>query len=66
MGYYGYHQVNKQRIRNGELTGYHFEDHYKGIGPALVLESGTHGPGRPALRPVRQERWLEYLGILLE
>lgn len=62
MGYYGYHQVNKQRIRNGELDGYYFDDHYKGIGEALVLEFSTF----PPLRPIRPHKWLEYVGILME
>lgn len=62
MGYYGYHQVTKQRIRAGELTGYHFEDNYPRIGEALVLEFSTY----PPFRPIRPHKWVEYLGILLE
>lgn len=66
MGYYGYHAVNKQRIRAGELVRYSYTDHYKGIGRALVLEFSTCSPGRPAVRPVREYRWPEYEPILKE
>ena len=62
VSYYGYHQVNKQRIRAGELTGYHFVDNYPRIGEALVLEFSTY----PPFRPIRPHKWVEYLGILLE
>lgn len=66
MGYYDYHAVNKQRIRNGELSGYYFDDHYKRIGKALVLKFNTCSPGRPPVRPVREHRWPEYQPILEE
>lgn len=62
MPYYGYHPRIKQRIRAGELIGYHWEDNYPRIGPALVLEFSTY----PPLRPIRPERWQEYVDILVD
>lgn len=44
---YPYHPRIKQRIRAGELIGYHFTDNYPRIGPALVLEFNTYPPLRP-------------------
>ena len=32
VGYYGYHQVNKHRIKNGEMVERYFTDDYPGIG----------------------------------
>ncbi len=49
---YPYHNKIKQRIRNGELTGWHFTDNYPRIGPALVLQFSTY----PPLRPIRPRR----------
>lgn len=52
MPYYDYHAVNKQRIRAGELTGYHWE--YMviledwGRGRIGFPDSGYRGKG-PAL-----------------
>lgn len=60
MSYYGYHPRIKQRIRAGELTGYHWDNNYPRIGPALVLEFRTY----PFLRPIRPDRWPDYMGIL--
>ena len=59
---YPYHNRIKQRISAGELTGYHWEDNYPRIGMALVLEFSTY----PFLRPIRPERWEEYVDILEE
>lgn len=58
--YYGYHQKIRQRIRAGELTGWHFTDNYPHIGQALVLEFDT----LPAQRPIRPEKWPLYADIL--
>lgn len=57
---YPYHNRIKQRIANGELTGYHFADNYPRIGKALVLEFSTE----PFFRPIRPYRWSEYAGVL--
>lgn len=62
MPYYGYHSRIKQRINAGELTGYHFTDDYPRIGQALVLEFNTY----PPLRPIRPERWGDYVDILAD
>lgn len=62
MSYYDYHAVIKQRIRAGELTGYHFTDNYPRIGPALVLEFSTY----PMLRPIRPDHWQDYVDILAD
>ena len=57
---YPYHNRIKQRIKAGELVGFHFVTDYPRIGEALVLEFG-----RPPLRrPVRPYRWPEYKAIL--
>ena len=37
MSRYPYHGRIKQRIANGELTGWYFTDNYPKIGEALVL-----------------------------
>lgn len=37
-----YHNRIKQRIRAGELIGWHFTDSYPRIGTALVLEFSTY------------------------
>ena len=62
MRYYGYHPRIKQRIRAGELTGYHWDNNYPRIGPALVLEFSTY----PPLRPIRPNHWEEYVDILAD
>lgn len=59
---YPYHNKIKQRIRNGELTGWHFTYSYPRIGTALVLEFNTY----PPVRPIRPHRWKEYMEILKE
>lgn len=59
---YPYHGRIKQRIKAGELTNWYFTNDYPGIGEALVLVFGT----MPFLRPVRPERYAEYVDILAE
>lgn len=60
MGYYSYHSRNKQRIRNGELVTYYYTDSYPRIGEALVLIFNTE----PFRRPIRPNRWAEYINLL--
>lgn len=59
---YPYHNRNKQRIKNGELIDHFFTDSYPRIGLALVLVFSTE----PARRPIRPERWDEYLPLILQ
>ena len=59
---YPYHNKIKQRIRNGELTGWYITDYYPNIGAAIVLEFST----TPQKRPIRPYRWIEYIPILAE
>lgn len=59
---YPYHNKIKQRIRNGELIGYRYVDDYPRIGECLLLEFSTP----PFVRPVRPERYGEYMEILAE
>lgn len=59
---YPYHNRIKQRIANGEMVGFLFVDDYPRIGTALVLQFRTN----PVLRPIRPERWMEYVGILMD
>lgn len=53
---YPYHNIIKQRIRNGELIDYYFDDNYPRIGKALVLVFNSP----PFIRPIREYRWKEY------
>ncbi len=57
---YPYHNRIKQRIINGELIGFHYEDNYKNIGECLILEFKTH----PFYRPIRPHKYFEYEKIL--
>ncbi len=57
---YPYHNRIKQRIRAGELISYSYRDDYPGIGRALVLVFRTE----PFLRPIRPERFEEYMPLL--
>ena len=59
---YPYHGRIKQRIRNGEMTGFQFVDNYPGIGECLVLEFSTY----PFTRPIKPHRYCEYVDILVE
>lgn len=59
---YPYHNRIKQRIANGEMTGYHFTNSYPRIGEALVLEFSTY----PPLRPIRPHRYAEYVALIAE
>ena len=59
---YPYHNKIKQRIRNGELTGWYIDENYPRIGRALVLLFNTE----PFKRPIREYRWQEYAPILWE
>lgn len=62
MSYYGYHPRIKQRIRAGELVDYYFTETYPNIGEALVLVFNT----APFKRPIRPQRWPEYVDILVD
>ena len=59
---YPYHNAIKQRIMNGELTGYEFVDDYKNIGECLLLYFNTF----PPVRPIRPHKYHEYVEILAE
>jgi hypothetical protein len=59
---YPYHNRIKQRIKNGELVGYEFCTDYPKIGECLVLKFNT----LPALRPIRPNRYVDYVDILRE
>ena len=59
---YPYHNRIKQRIKNGELTGYEFRTDYPKIGECLVLKFSTY----PPLRPIRPHRVAEYMEFLEE
>ena len=57
---YSYHNRIKQRIKNGELTGFEFVDKYNSISPALLLYFDTE----PKVRPIRDYRFEEYEQLL--
>lgn len=59
---YPYHNRIKQRIRNGELTGYEYIDRHKDISPCLMLYFNTE----PYTRPIRPHRFDEYEELLDE
>lgn len=59
---YPYHNLNKKRIRNGELLGYEYVDNYKNIGECLVLYFKTY----PFERPIRPYKYYEYNDLLKE
>lgn len=60
--YYSYHGRIMERIKNGELIGYRFDDDWPKIGRALVLIFSTF----PFTRPIRVTKWAKYVGILDE
>ncbi len=57
---YPYHNKIKQRIKNGELSGYRLVDNYPNIGECLVLEFSTP----PFIRPIRPHKYHEYAVLL--
>ncbi len=57
---YPYHNLNKKRIKNGELIGYEYVKDYKNIGECLLLHFRTY----PFERPVRPHKYHEYVGLL--
>lgn len=59
---YPYHNKIKQRIKNGELIGYKFEENYPRIGKCLVLIFNT----RPFIRPIRPHKYSEYTDLIAE
>ena len=59
---YPYHNKIKQRIYNGELTGFRFVENYKNTGERLLLFFET----QPFVRPVRPHKYAEYIEILSE
>lgn len=61
MGYFNYHAVVKNMIRQGKLVGYYYTGAYRGISPALVLLFADEK--RPAC-PIRLEKWEEYRPLL--
>lgn len=57
---YPYHNKIRQRIRNGELTGYEFVDNYKETGECLLLYFNTP----PFVRPVRPHKYYLYTDLI--
>lgn len=57
---YPYHNRIKQRIENGELVEWYIASTWPKIGKCLVLVFSTE----PFFRPIRPERWEEYLAVL--
>lgn len=62
LNVYPYHNRIKQRIANGELIGYHFENNYPRIGQCLILEFKT----APFTRPIRPHKYAEYAKFFME
>ena len=54
---YPYHNLNKKRIKNGELISFEFVSNYKNIGECMLL----HFSSPPFTRPVRPEKYAEYI-----
>lgn len=59
MGYYNYHGLAKQLIREGHFTHFEIVDRWNAIAPALVLYFDNHIP-----MPIREEKWSEYLSLI--
>lgn len=59
---YPYHNQIKKRIKSGELLGWEKVNHYPNIGECIVLHFST----LPYIRPIRPERYGEYMIILQE
>lgn len=59
---YPYHNRIKQRIGNGELIGWEKVKDYPNIGECIVLHFST----LPYMRPIRPQRYGEYMNILQE
>ena len=57
---YPYHNLNKKRIKNGELVGFEITQDYRNTGECLLLYFKTP----PFIRPVRPARYAEYIKIL--
>ena len=57
---YPYHNLNKKRIKNGELIYFEFVSNYKNIGECMLL----HFSSPPFTRPVRPEKYAEYFELL--
>lgn len=58
MAYFNYHAKIQTKIKNGELTSYHFDQNYPQIGFALVLCFGNKK------YPVREHAFAEYFDLI--
>ena len=61
MGYYNYHAVAKNLIKNGHLIRTEYVGVWNDVSPALVLFFDNHPP-----MPIRKEKWEEYENIISE
>lgn len=61
MGYYNYHAVAKNLIKNGHLIRTEYVGVWNDVSPALVLFFDNHPP-----MPIRKEKWEEYENIIGE
>ncbi len=59
MGYYNYHAMIKQKIKQGELERFEFVDSYKKYSPCLLL---YFKDGK--VFPIKEHRFDEYIKIL--
>ena len=58
--YHNYHGIIKQRIANGELTGFEYVEEYNKIKPCLLLYFKTH----PYVKPILEHRFEEYKPLI--
>ena len=58
MAYYNYHAKIKNKIKDGKLSYYYFDDEYKNIGFALVLCFNNEK------YPIREKRFTEYFDLI--
>lgn len=63
MGYFSYHNTAKRLIKERKLIGYYYAERHNAISPALVL---VFNDQKHPVMPIRKERWVEYLNLLLE
>ena len=59
MGFYNYHAVATNLIKNGHCVNATFKQKHNAISPALVLYFDNHKP-----MPIRQESFEKYLILL--
>ena len=61
MGYFNYHAVAKNLIKQGHLVKTEYMAVWNEVSPALVLFFDNHLP-----MPIRKDKWDEYESLIAE